>query len=329
MTELLMPVRLSDPVIQSLAARYTLHKLWEMPDEQAFLDEASPRIDVIVTAGSVLASGMTFAIDAAFMARFPALKLVANHGVGYDTIDAKWAAAHGIIVTNTPDVLTEETADTGFGLLLNTVRQFPAAERWLRGGQWAATGPFQLTATLRDKTLGILGLGRIGKAIARRGEAFGLKIAYCGRTKQDGVDYAYYASPRELAAACDILMVAAPGGADTKNLVDAQVLDALGPEGFLINIARGSLVDEPALLGALREGRIAGAGLDVFAREPHVPSEFLSLDNVVLLPHVGSGTHATRAAMAKLLVDNVDAYATGRKVLTPVAECLLVGSQAQ
>jgi lactate dehydrogenase-like 2-hydroxyacid dehydrogenase len=329
MTELLMPVRLSDPVIDALGSSYTLHKLWEMPDPQAFLEINAPRIDVIVTAGSILASGMTFAIDAAFMERFPALKLVANHGVGYDTIDAKWAAAHGIMVTNTPDVLTEETADTGFGLLLNTVRQFPAAERWLRGGLWEAKGPFQLTATLRDKTLGILGLGRIGKAIARRGEAFGLKIAYCGRTKQEGVDYAYYASPRELAAACDILMVAAPGGADTKNIVDADVLDALGPEGFLINIARGSLVDEPALLDALHERRIAGAGLDVFVREPHVPSEFLSLDNVVLLPHVGSATHATRAAMAKLLLDNVDAYATGRKVLTPVAECRLVGSQAQ
>ncbi len=325
MTELLMPVRLSDSIIDALAARYTLHKLWEAPDEQAFLKEVAPRVNVIITAGSILAGGKTFIVDGAVMARFPALKLIANHGVGYDTVDAKWAAAHRVMVTNTPDVLTEETADTGFGLVLNTVRQFPAAERWLRGGHWAANGPFQLTATLRDKTLGILGLGRIGKAIARRGEAFGLKIAYCGRTKQDGVDYAYYSSPRELAAACDILMVAAPGGADTKNLVDAQVLDALGPEGFLINIARGSLVDEPALLDALRERRIAGAGLDVFAREPHVPSEFLSLDNVVLLPHVGSATYATRAAMVKLLLDNVDAYATGRKVLTPVAECLLVG----
>jgi len=216
MTELLMPVRLSDPIIDALAARYTLHKLWETPDEQAFLDEVAPRIDVIVTAGSILASGKTFAIDGAFMARCPALKLVANHGVGYDTIDAKWAATHGVMVTNTPDVLTEETADTGFGLLLNTVRQFPAAARWLPSGHWAANGPFQLTATLRDKTLGILGLGRIGKAIARRGEAFGLRIAYCGRTNQDGVDYAWYASPRELAAACDILMVAAPGGADAR-----------------------------------------------------------------------------------------------------------------
>lgn len=329
MTELLMPVRLSDPVIDALGARYTLHKLWEMPDPQAYLETIALRVDMIVTAGSILASGQTFIVDGAFMSRFPALKLVANHGVGYDTIDATWAAAHGIIVTNTPDVLTEETADTGFGLLLNTVRQFPAAERWLREGRWAADGAFKLTASLRGKTLGVLGLGRIGKAIARRGEAFGLSIAYCGRTKQAGVDYPYYATPRELAAACEILLVAAPGGAQTKHLVDAAVLDALGPEGFFINIARGSLVDELALLSALRERRIAGAGLDVFAHEPNVPSEFLSLANVVLLPHVGSGTHATRAAMAKLLLDNVDAYATGRQVLTPVAECLLVGSQAQ
>ena len=328
MTELLMPVRLSDPIIAELASRYTLHKLWEAPDEDALLREIAPRIDVIVTAGSILASGKTFAVDGAFMSRFPALKLVANHGVGYDTIDAAWAAQHGVMVTNTPDVLTEETADTGFGLLLNTVRQFPAAERWLRDGKWV-TGPFQLTATLRDKTLGVLGLGRIGKAIARRAEAFGLKIAYSGRSRQEGVSYPFYASPRELAAACDILLVAAPGGADTRNIVDADVLAALGPDGFLINIARGSLVDEPALIAALKERRIAGAGLDVFAREPHVPAEMLALDNVVLLPHVGSGTHATRAAMAKLLVENVDAYATGTRLPTPVAECSLVASQAR
>jgi lactate dehydrogenase-like 2-hydroxyacid dehydrogenase len=328
MTEILMPVRLSGPVIDSLSARYTLHRLWEAADEAAVLSEVAPRIDVIVTAGSILASGMTFPVDGPFMSRFPALKLVANLGVGYDTVDAGWAAAHGIMVTNTPDVLTEETADTAFGLLLNTVRQFPAAERWLRDGQWL-TGPFQLTATLRGKTLGILGLGRIGKAIARRAEAFGLKIAYCGRARQEGVAYAYHAMPRDLAAACDILLVAAPGGAGTRHLVDTQVLEALGPEGFLINIARGSLVDEPALIAALQARRIAGAGLDVFAAEPHVPDALLALDTVVLLPHVGSGTHATRAAMARLLIDNVDAYATGRPLLTPVAECLLVGSQTQ
>lgn len=328
MTEILMPVSLSGSVIDALSARYTLHRLWEAADAAAMLHQIAPRIDVIVAAGSILAGGKTFPVDGAFMSRFPALKLVANLGVGYDTVDARWAAAHGIRVTNTPDVLTEETADTAFGLLLNTVRQFPAAERFLRDGQWL-TGPFQLTATLRGKTLGILGLGRIGKAIARRAEAFGLSIAYCGRTRQDGVAYAYHATPHALAAACDILLVAAPGGTATRHLVDAQVLDALGPEGFLINIARGSLVDEPALIGALQARRIAGAGLDVFAGEPHVPDAFLALDNVVLLPHVGSATHATRAAMEQLLVDNVDAYATDRPLLTPVAECLLVVSKAQ
>ncbi len=322
MIELLMPVRLSDAVIDGLSSRYRLHRLWEAPDAEALLEEIAPRVRAIVTSAGILANGAVLRIDGPFMARFPKLELVANLGVGYDTVDAAWAAAHGIIVTNTPDVLTEETADTAFGLLLNTVRQFPAAERYLRAGQWLQA-PFPLTATLRGRRLGILGLGRIGKAIARRAEAFGLTIAYCGRSPQAGVAYAYFATPRALAKACDILLVAAPGGDQTRHLVDADVLEALGPDGFLINIARGSLIDEAALIAALRSQAIAGAGLDVFAREPEVPADLLACDNAVLLPHLGSATHATRLAMAELLIENVDAWATGGEPLTRVSECVL------
>ena len=328
MTDILMPVRLSDSVIAPLQSRYTLHRLWEAKDQQAFLTEVAPRIDAIVTAGAILAHGMSFATDDALMARLPKLKLIANHGVGYDTIDAPAAAARGIMVTNTPDVLTDETADTAFGLVLNTVRELSAAERYLRAGDWAQA-PYRLTASLRNKTMGILGLGRIGKAIAKRGEAFGLKIAYCGRNKQADVAYPFYGSPHALAQACDILVIAAPGGAQTRHIVDAQVLQALGPKGFLINIARGSLVDEAALIEALHAGTIAGAGLDVFAQEPHFAKEFLGVPNTVLLPHVGSASLETRKAMEDLLIANVDAFAAGKPVLTPVPECQLARPPAQ
>jgi lactate dehydrogenase-like 2-hydroxyacid dehydrogenase len=328
MTELLMPVRLSDAIVENLQSRYTLHRLWEAKDRDALINEITPRVDAIVTAGAILAHGMSFSTDAAFIARFPKLKLIANHGVGYDTIDAQAAAARGIMVTNTPDVLTDETADTAFGLVLNTVREFPAAERYLRAGEWAK-GPYRLTASLRNKTMGILGLGRIGKAIAKRGEAFGLKIAYCGRHRQADVAYDFYATPQSLAAACDILVLAAPGGAQTRHIVDAAVLQALGPKGFLINIARGSVVDEAALIAALRAGTIAGAGLDVFAQEPHFSPAFLDLPNTVLLPHVGSASVETREAMENLLIANIDAFAVGRPVLTPVDECRLARPLAQ
>lgn len=328
MTDILMPVRLSDSVITPLARRYTLHRLWEAPDQQAFFREIGPRIDVIVTGGASLANGMSFATNDAVMALLPKLRLIANHGVGYDTIDATAAAKRGIIVTNTPDVLTDETADTAFGLVLNTVREFPAAERYLRAGEWAHA-PYRLTASLRNKKMGILGLGRIGKAIAKRGEAFGLKIAYCGRNKQADVAYEFFATPQDLARACDILVVAAPGGPQTRNIVDTSVLNALGQRGFLINIARGSLVDEPALIAALHTGMIAGAGLDVFAQEPNFLKDFLDAPNTVLLPHVGSASVETRQAMEDLLIANVDAYATGGQLLTPVPECMLARPASQ
>jgi lactate dehydrogenase-like 2-hydroxyacid dehydrogenase len=314
----LLPVPLPKPVQDGLATTFDLIRLYETPNRDALIAQVAPYLRFIATALPVIADGNKHPITADFIARFPKLEIIGNIGVGYDNIDAQAAAARGVIVTNTPDVLTDETADTAFGLLLCAVRQLPQADRYLRDGKWLQDA-FPLTASLRNRTMGIVGLGRIGKAIAKRGEAFGLKIAYHSRTKQD-VAYPFFAKLEDLARACDILVVATPGGAQTNHLIDARILDALGPDGILINIARGSVVDEDALIAALKERRILTAGLDVFAREPQVPEELIALPHVVLLPHVGSATHSTRAAMGQLLVDNLLSYAKGNGPLTAVAE---------
>jgi lactate dehydrogenase-like 2-hydroxyacid dehydrogenase len=317
--DLLMPVPLPPLVQEGLAKSFNLIKLWEERDPEATLSAAAPGLRFIATGVPILADGVSYPISAAVVARFPKLELVANLGVGYDNIDVAACAARGVVVTNTPDVLTEETADTAFGLLLCVIRQFPQADRYLRAGEWLKTG-FPLTASLRGRTMGIVGLGRIGRAIARRGEAFGLKIVYNGRKAQADAPWPFYERLEDMARDCDILMVSTPGGPATRNLIDAKILDALGPQGVLINIARGSVVDEPALIAALREGRILSAGLDVFAGEPEVPAELVAMDHVVLLPHVGSASHATRDAMSALVVDNAVSFAAGRGPLTPVAE---------
>ena len=317
--DLLMPVPLPPLVQEGLAKSFNLIKLWEERDPEAALTAVAPGLRFIATGVPILADGVAYPISAAVVGRFPKLELVANLGVGYDNIDVAACAARGVVVTNTPDVLTEETADTAFGLLLCAIRQFPQADRYLREGKWLKTG-FPLTASLRGRTMGIVGLGRIGRAIARRGEAFGLKIIYNGRKAQADAPWPFYERLEDMARACDILMVSTPGGPATRNLIDAKILDALGPQGVLINIARGSVVDEPALIAALREGRILSAGLDVFAGEPDVPAELIAMDHVVLLPHVGSASHATRDAMSALVVDNALSYAAGRGPLTPVAE---------
>ena len=317
--DLLMPVPLPPLVQEGLAKSFRLIKLWDERDPEAALSAAAPGLRFIATGVPILAEGVAYPISAAVVARFPKLELVANLGVGYDNIDAAACAARGVIVTNTPDVLTEETADTAFGLLLCVIRQFPQADRYLRAGEWLKAG-VPLTASLRGRTMGVVGLGRIGRAIARRGEAFGLKIVYNGRRPQADAPWPFYERLEDMARACDILMVSTPGGPATHNLIDARILDALGPQGVLINIARGSVVDEPALIAALREGRILSAGLDVFACEPEVPPELLAMDHVVLLPHVGSASHATRDAMGALVVDNAVSFAQGRGPLTPVAE---------
>jgi lactate dehydrogenase-like 2-hydroxyacid dehydrogenase len=260
------------------------------------------------------------AIDDALLATLPKLEIISSFGVGYDHIDVKAAAKRGVIVTHTPDVLTEEVADTTIGLLLNTVRELPQAERYLRAGKWPS-GNYQLSrATLRNRTVGIVGLGRIGLAIARRLEAFGVPIVYHTRQKRVDLAYQHYPQLLDMARDVDTLVVIVPGGAATKNMINADVLDALGPNGIVINVARGSVIDEPALIAALRERKILAAGLDVFATEPQVPDELIAMDNVVLLPHVGSASEFIRAKMDQLLVDNIRAWATGKPPLTPVPE---------
>jgi lactate dehydrogenase-like 2-hydroxyacid dehydrogenase len=314
----LMPARMAPLVVEGLAREVELVKLWEAEDPEATLAKVAPDVGALAVGGHVR-------VDGAYLQRFPKLQIVSNFGVGYDAVDAVWAGEHGIVVTNTPGVLDEEVADTTLGLMLATVRQLPAAERHLRAGKWL-DGAFPLTHTLRDRTVGIVGLGRIGKAVAKRAEAFGLTVMYHGRNRQSGVTYPYHATLTGLAAACDILVVITPGGPETRNLVDAAVLKALGPNGILINVARGSVVDETALIEALQSKTILGAGLDVFAEEPKVPQALLDLDHVVLLPHVGSASQHTRNAMGQLVVDNISHWAEGRPPLTPVAETPWRGS---
>ncbi len=312
--ELLMPAYLTDFLADGLSSKFTLSKLWEAPDKDAQIEAVKDRVRILISGGIG-----RFKVDAAFIARFPKVEFIAHMGVGYDLVDVGYAAAHGITVSNTPDVLNEDVADIAMALLLDTVRQVPQCDAFLRAGKWLQ-GTFPLTATLRGRTMGILGFGRIGKAIARRAETFGLKIIYHGRSKQDGVAYTYHESAVALAEACDILMVVAPGGAETRHIVNKEVLEALGPNGVLVNVARGSLVDEEALIEALRDRKILGAGLDVFEFEPKVPKALMEMENTVLLPHMGSATHYTRQAMGQLVIDNVVSWTSGKGPLTPVAE---------
>ena len=305
-------------VTDAVASPLILHKYWEASDPQAFLREIGPRIRGIAAGGRVR-------IDETILKHLPALEVIANFGVGYDRVDIEAARAHGAIVTNTPDVLTEEVADLALGLLLCTLRNLPQADRFVREGAWLK-GAFPFSASLRGRTVGILGLGRIGKAIARRLDAFDVEVAYHGRSRQAGIAYAYYPSLLEMAQAVDTLILVAPGSEDTNRLVNAEILAALGPEGVLINVARGTVVDEPALIAALRDGTILAAGLDVFEDEPRVPAELIAMSNVVLLPHVGSASVPTRNAMGKMVVDNLHAWFEGRGPLTPVSETPWSGS---
>lgn len=263
-------------------------------------------------------------IDAALIACLPKLEIIANFGVGYDSIDLRAATECGVVVTNTPDVLNDEVADFTVGLLLSTIRELPQADRFLRDGKWLR-GSYPLTQTLRDRTIGFLGMGRIGQAVAKRIEAFDVPIVYHCRKPQSGVPYRYYPDLKTMATDVDTLIAILPGGASTRHIVNADVLAALGPRGILINVARGSVVDENALIAALQNGTIHGAGLDVFADEPNVPSSMLALPNVVAVPHVGSGTHHARAAMGDLVVENLRSWFDGRGPVTPVREAPLQG----
>jgi lactate dehydrogenase-like 2-hydroxyacid dehydrogenase len=268
-------------------------------------------------------------ISASFIDALPNLQIIANFGVGYDAVDAKHAGAKGVMVTNTPDVLTEEVADTALGLLLNTVRELPKAEAWLRAGKWVSEGNYPLTRTsLRGRKAGIFGMGRIGLAIARRLEAFGLPVSYHNRSKVENVAYTWHPTLIDLARSVDTLISVAPGGAATEKAVGREVLEALGPDGVFVNIGRGSTVDEDALAAALADGTIRAAGLDVFRKEPYVPAALLALDNASLLPHVGSASVQTREAMADLVVDNLVSWFSAGRPLTPVPETAHVSAKA-
>jgi lactate dehydrogenase-like 2-hydroxyacid dehydrogenase len=300
-------------LVKGLEAIGTLHKAAEAKDLQAFYASHANIRAIACAATSEL-------LGDAFMRRFPKLQIISSFGVGYDHIDAKAAGARGVIVTNTPEVLTEEVADTALALLLNTVREFPQAERYLRAGKWLQRAYPLTKATLRNRTVGIVGMGAIGKAIARRLDAFGVPVVYHARKPGPEVSYRHYPKLLDMARDVDTLMVIVPGGAATANMINAEVLDALGPNGILINMARGSVVDEPALIKALKEKRIMAAGLDVFAKEPEVPGELIAMDNVVLFPHLGSASVYTRDRMDQLVVDNIAAWAAGKPPLTPVPE---------
>jgi lactate dehydrogenase-like 2-hydroxyacid dehydrogenase len=282
---------------------------------------ADPALIDAALAAEVRGVAAMTAVDAAFIDALPKLEIIANFGVGYDAVDARHAATRGIMVTNTPDVLTEEVADTALGLLINTVRELPKAEAWLRQGRWVKDGAYPLTkGSLRGRKAGIFGMGRIGKAIARRLEAMGLQIAYHNRRKLDDVAYEYHPTLVSLAKAVDTLISVAPGGASTDKAVNAEVLEALGPDGVFVNIGRGSTVDEEALVSALSRGVIRAAGLDVFADEPRVPQALIDQPNASLLPHVGSASVYTRRAMADLVVDNLISWFDGKGALTAVTE---------
>ena len=297
---------------QTLLGDYAATVLPDDPAERdAFLTSHGQQVAVVVTSGRT-------GVDAALMTALPNLGAVVNFGAGYDTTDVDAAAARGIVVSYTPDVLTDCVADTAVGLMIDVMRQFSAADRYVRAGRWRSEGNYPLTRQVSNTRVGVIGLGRIGSAIAKRLNAFGCSISYHNRHELPDSPYEYVASPVELARDVEILIVAAAGGGGTQKLVDGAVLDALGPTGFLVNIARGSVVDEVALVEALTAGRLAGAGLDVFADEPSVPDALLAMDNVVVLPHVASGTVETRAAMEALTLRNLDEFLKTGQLVTPV-----------
>jgi lactate dehydrogenase-like 2-hydroxyacid dehydrogenase len=312
-TDILMTAPMNQVVIDALDKAFTLHRLWEQKDKEAFLKEFGPRIRGVAT------STLFGRVDATLLDRLPNAEIVSSFGVGYDNVDAAEAARRNIVVTNTPGVLDDEVADLTLGLLLATLRKIPQADRYLREGKWLKAS-FPLSATLRDRKVGIVGLGRIGKAIARRLSGFDVSLAYHGRTQQDDVAYPYYPTVTGLAEGCDVLIVITPGGAATKHLINAEVLKALGPNGVLINVARGTVVDEQALIDALKSGTILSAGLDVYEDEPRVPQELIDLEHVVLLPHIASASVHTRNAMGKLVADNLISWFDGKGPLTPVPE---------
>jgi lactate dehydrogenase-like 2-hydroxyacid dehydrogenase len=299
------------PSLTRLERELTVHRLWQHEERETLLREVGPR------ARGVQAI-YTSPVDARLMSALPRLEIISVFGVGYEGVDVTEAKRRGIIVTNTPDVLNDCVADLAIALLLAAARRVPEGDRYIRGGRWPL-GPLPLGRKVSGKRLGIVGLGRIGRVIAKRAQGFDLEIAYHNRRRDETLPYAYFDSVAALAEHSDFLVIATPGGAATRHLIDARVLHALGPDGILVNVARGSVVDEQALIEALRDGTLGAAGLDVFEREPDVPPALLELENVALAPHVGSATHETRAAMGDLTVDNLLRHFAGQSVLTPVS----------
>lgn len=313
-TEILLVGSMATQMRAELEGTFVHHDLNLEPDLDAFLRERAGRIGGIVMGGA----------DAAPMSlieRLPALEIVSCYGVGYDGVDAAGCAARNVIVTHTPGVLDDEVANTAIGLLLATTRRMVAYDRYVRAGRWVKDGAPPLTRGMAGKRVGIVGMGRIGQAIAAKLSVFGCDVVYHTRTARPELPQRHYADLVAMARDCDVLILITPGGAATRNLVNRDVMDALGPEGTLINVARGSVVDEAALVEALRDGRLGAAGLDVFVDEPNVPEALFAMENVVLLPHVGSATVETRAAMRKLAVDNLVHWFSDGRALTPVPEC--------
>lgn len=309
MTCILQLGSISKKFDSSLAGEHEVLPLWQA-DAEALLTEHGERIEMVVTSAR-------YGCSAELIERLPRLRAVCSFGVGYDSIDVAAARARGIPVSNTPDVLNDCVADLAFGLLIDCAREMSRGDQFVRAGNWG-TGRVPMGRRVSGKRLGIVGLGRIGAAIARRSSGFEMQVRYHNRRPVDDCPYVYEANLHELARWSDFLVVVCPGGESTRNLFDRSVLDALGPQGVLINVSRGSVVDEPALIAALQEGRLGSAGLDVYANEPQVPAELLELPNTVLLPHIGSATRETRLAMEELLLDNVRAFLERGEMLTAV-----------
>jgi lactate dehydrogenase-like 2-hydroxyacid dehydrogenase len=298
--------------------QFILHKYETLPDLERVPAGIAEKIRGIAVTGQV-------PVNSAVLSKYPNVQIVSSFGVGYDHIDAKYAAEHNIVVTNTPDVLTEEVADVALGLFIATAREFIKADKYVRSGLWQTQGYPLTVGSLRDRKVGMVGMGRIGQAIARRLDASLVPVVYHSRNPAAGVDYQHYPNLVEMAKAVDTLIVITPGGPSTANIVNAEVMQALGPRGIIVNVARGSVIDEPALIQALKSGTILAAGLDVFAQEPNVPDELKALQNVVLLPHVGSASVVTRNAMDQMVVDNLKLWFGGKPILTPIPETPVKG----
>ena len=307
--EILIPTGMLDSAVTALEHNFTVHRLTGASDKAAVMAEIGPRIRGIATMGKC---------DAAMMQACPNLEIVSSFGVGYDGVDVDHARSNNIRVTNTPDVLNDAVAEMTFALMISLCRRIPQAERYLKAGRWVAEGDHPFTGELTGATVGVLGLGRIGKEFAARCQAFKMRVVYHGRNEQPYLPYTYYADLEAMARDVDWLVCIAPGGPGTKGIISRRVLEALGPKGALVSIGRGTSVDEPAMVEMLASGALGGAALDVFENEPHVPEALFGLDNVVLSPHQGSATHKTRWSMGDLVVRNLKAHFAGEPLISPV-----------